>query len=253
MVATQHALATHAEPAYPGPVTLLLTADEAAKPELISDWRRVAPALEVVTLPGAHDQRAPLPSAHPGAGPDPRRTSAASDDDMKKALRWFLYVVGALVLLVVLVRVGFAVAFWNKPELRPAPTLTIERTPERVERGRYVVENLAACYRCHAAPDRSLYGFPPVKGTEGVGECWNKPPDGWACASNLTPDPEFGLGKWTDGEILRALREGVSRDGRTLWTMMPYQQYHAMADADAEAVVAFLRTLKPVAEERRWD
>ena len=63
---------------------------------------------------------------------------------------------------------------------------------------------------------------------------------------NITSDPETGLGAWTDGEILRAIREGVSRDDRALFPMMPYQKYTEMADEDAYALVAFLRSLPPV-------
>jgi hypothetical protein len=64
---------------------------------------------------------------------------------------------------------------------------------------------------------------------------------------NLTPDKETGLASWTDGEIVRAMREGVSRDGRPLFPMMPYRTFaEALSDEDALDIVAYLRTLKPV-------
>ena len=57
-------------------------------------------------------------------------------------------------------------------------------------------------------------------------------------ASNITPDPETGLGRWTDGENIRAIRDGVDREGKALFSMMPYPFYRHMRDADVEALVA---------------
>jgi mono/diheme cytochrome c family protein len=68
---------------------------------------------------------------------------------------------------------------------------------------------------------------------------------GKVCAPNITPDPETGIGGWSDGEILRAIREGVDREGNALF-MMPYLEYRSLSDEDAHSVVAYLRTLPPV-------
>jgi hypothetical protein len=66
-------------------------------------------------------------------------------------------------------------------------------------------------------------------------------------AGNLTPDVDTGLGGWSDGEIVRAMREGVAKDGRALFPLMPYASFaKALGDADALAIVAYLRTLKPI-------
>jgi mono/diheme cytochrome c family protein len=64
---------------------------------------------------------------------------------------------------------------------------------------------------------------------------------------NITPDDETGLGRWTDGEILRAIREGISKDGHALWPMMPYGScFRYLSDDDGFAIVAYMRTLAPV-------
>jgi cytochrome c553 len=68
---------------------------------------------------------------------------------------------------------------------------------------------------------------------------------GTVVASNLSSDPESGLGQWTDGEIVRAIREGVSRDGRPLFPMMNYPNYAKLPDSDVLAMVAYLRTVPP--------
>lgn len=64
--------------------------------------------------------------------------------------------------------------------------------------------------------------------------------------SNLTPDPETGLGQWSDKEIITAVRTGIRPDGRRLIPIMPYGNFASLADEDAQAIVAYLRTLTPV-------
>lgn len=66
-------------------------------------------------------------------------------------------------------------------------------------------------------------------------------------APNLTPDKETGIGNWTDGELARAIREGVSKDGRALFPQMPYQMYReVLGDGEMLDVIAYLRSLKPI-------
>ena len=63
---------------------------------------------------------------------------------------------------------------------------------------------------------------------------------------NLTSDPVAGLGRWTDEQIVRAVKYGERPDGRRLIPVMPWPSYSALTDADAAALVAYLRTLPPV-------
>jgi mono/diheme cytochrome c family protein len=71
-------------------------------------------------------------------------------------------------------------------------------------------------------------------------------PYGVIPASNITPDPETGIGTWTDEEIARAIRDGIHPSGARLHPIMPYLAFHGMADSDIKALVAFLRRLRPV-------
>jgi mono/diheme cytochrome c family protein len=64
--------------------------------------------------------------------------------------------------------------------------------------------------------------------------------------SNLTPDLETGIGKWTDEQIMRAIREGVRPDGSMIGPPMPFDMYRRIADEDMLAIVAYLRSLPPV-------
>jgi hypothetical protein len=68
-------------------------------------------------------------------------------------------------------------------------------------------------------------------------------------STNITPDPETGIGKWTDEQIIAAVREGKRPDGTMIKAIMPYLFYNVMSDDDARALVAFLRTVPPVANK----
>ena len=168
-------------------------------------------------------------------------------------MKIFFRIVGILVLSVVtLAALGVGWLMWRKPAQRPAPDLQVERTPERVARGRYLVRHVGICLDCHS--QRKLaWGMPVNLESEGAnGFVWDETMHfpGRVAAANLTPDLETGLGVWSDGEVIRAIREGVDRNGRALFPIMPYTHYRNMSDDDAEAIVAYLRTLKPIRYER---
>jgi len=74
---------------------------------------------------------------------------------------------------------------------------------------------------------------------------------GTARASNLTPDAATGLGAWSEGEIVRSIRNGVDKEGRLLAPVMPYEWFHEMSDADALAVARYLESLPPVRNDVR--
>lgn len=132
------------------------------------------------------------------------------------------------------------------PEVAEPSTQRVEATAERIERGSHLVHDVLACFSCHAERDWEKFAAPVKAGTEGgAGLCIRSEhgAPGTICAPNITPHPTAGIGAWTDGEIIRAIREGVSRDGRALFPMMPYQAYRALSDEDVASVVAYLRTL----------
>lgn len=145
---------------------------------------------------------------------------------------------------------GIAVAAlaMKQPAQRPAPTLTVERNEARIARGKYLYEEAAHCGGCHNDRDWSLFSAPTRPGRAGAGFVFPAELEfpGKVAAPNITPDRETGIGAWTDGELVRAIREGVSRDGHALFPFMPYPAYRSMSDEDVYSVVAFLRTLPPV-------
>jgi mono/diheme cytochrome c family protein len=167
-------------------------------------------------------------------------------------MKTLLKVVGIFLLAVAAIAaIGVSYLSLRKPAQRAASTVRVEATPERVARGKYLVNHVTICFDCHS--ERTMaYGLPFKPGREGVGGfVWNnnlKFP-GVLPAANITPDRETGLGSWTDGEIVRAMREGVDREGKALFPIMPYGHLRNMSDDDAYAIVAYLRTLKPLRYE----
>lgn len=142
---------------------------------------------------------------------------------------------------------GAGYLFVRKPTSVPPPDIKVQISPERIARGQYLFA-LADCGGCHSPRDFTRFGGPEVAGMRGAGASF--PPElglpGEIHAPNITPDVETGLGAWTDGEKIRAIRDGVSRDGRALFPMMPYAGFRNMSDYDVESLVAYLNTLAPV-------
>jgi hypothetical protein len=117
-----------------------------------------------------------------------------------------------------------------------------------VERGKYLAHHVALCMDCHSQRDFTRFSGPPKEGTEGTGgDSFNDKLDvpGIIYARNITPDTVNGIGKWTDDEIARAITRGISKNGDTLFPLMPYPHYNGMSKEDLYSIIAYLRTLKP--------
>ena len=133
------------------------------------------------------------------------------------------------------------------PKVRPLTNRAYERTPQRLERGRYIATALSGCIYCHSPHEWKMPGHPIVAGKEGTGEVlpYADTP-GRIVAPNLTPDTATGAGNWSDDEFARAIREGVGHDGRALFPIMPYERFRSMSDEDLASVVVYFRSLPPV-------
>jgi mono/diheme cytochrome c family protein len=142
---------------------------------------------------------------------------------------------------------GFSYLYWRKPVTAPPADVKVEITPARLARGKYLF-TLADCDGCHSLRDFSRYGGPVMESGRGRGSVL--PPDmglpGVIAPGNITSDKETGIGSWTDGEKIRAIREGISRDGTALFPMMGYERFRHMSDEDVSSLVAYLNTLAPV-------
>lgn len=118
--------------------------------------------------------------------------------------------------------------------------------PSPLERGKYLMEGVAACGNCHFA--RGEQGQPlPDKGLSG-GMLFDTPAFK-VYAANITPDRETGIGKWTDAQLALAIREGVRPGNRMIGPPMPIEFYRAISDDDLGAIIAYLRAQPAVRNE----
>ena len=112
-----------------------------------------------------------------------------------------------------------------------------------LERGSYLVNAVMACDNCHTP--RGPDGFAMDRRFSGGSQIWDEP--GYSVrGANITQDRATGIGSWSDEEIKRALTEGIRPDGELLAPIMPSSFYRILTSRDLNAVVAYLRTIKPV-------
>ena len=111
-----------------------------------------------------------------------------------------------------------------------------------VKRGDYLVNTIMTCGNCHTP--KGPTGDIAEKAFSG-GLSWDEPPFK-VTAPNITQDKETGIGSWTDAQIKTALRTGKRPDGIQLAMVMPTDFYEIISDRDMNAIVAYLRTLKPI-------
>ena len=111
-----------------------------------------------------------------------------------------------------------------------------------VKRGDYLVNGILTCGNCHSP--KGPAGDIPGKLFSG-GLSWDEPPFK-VTAPNITQDKETGIGNWTDAQIKTVLRTGIMPNGAHVAMVMPTGFYHIMTERDRDAVVAYLRTLKPI-------
>ncbi|MDZ7805630.1 MAG: cytochrome c [Gracilimonas sp.] len=166
---------------------------------------------------------------------------------MRKLLKIAVIVCLALIAFVSVAMVYVSTAL---PNVGPAPDLKVELTKERIDRGKYLAHNVMVCMHCHTPQEKTKFAHPIKPDMLGAGgNLFGADKEGLPgnyYSTNLTPS---NLGKWTDGEIYRAVTKGVNKKGRALFPIMPYPNYAKMDPEDIYAVIAYLRTLKPIENE----
>ncbi|MBL7013858.1 MAG: cytochrome C [Candidatus Marinimicrobia bacterium] len=125
----------------------------------------------------------------------------------------------------------------------PAEELSIELTDERITRGEYLANHVWVCMECHSQKSEQFYSEPVTPGTEGMGGLLFDSEFGKIYASNITP---YEIDHWTDGELLRAITEGVNKNGDALFPFHPFTLYGNKDVEDVYSVIAYLRTLPPI-------
>lgn len=156
---------------------------------------------------------------------------------MRMRTRWGLALIGIVVLLLVAVSV---LNLRDEDPVNDADPAAFRAAPEQLARGAYLAR-AGNCAACHTAR-----GGLPYAGGQGIAT-----PFGTVYASNLTPDPVHGLGRWNASHFWRAMHNGRARDGRLLYPAFPYPNYTQVTREDSDAIYAWLRTLPPVAQANR--
>jgi mono/diheme cytochrome c family protein len=117
---------------------------------------------------------------------------------------------------------------------------TYSATPQQITQGAYIAR-AGNCAACHTARGGADYA-----GGMGIAT-----PFGTVYTSNLTPDMQTGLGRWTPATFWRAMHHGRSADGRLLYPVFPYTSYTQISRSDSDALFAYLHSLAPVAQAKR--
>jgi len=131
----------------------------------------------------------------------------------------------------------------------------LESDADLLARGRYIATAIQGC-GCHTRekPDGSKDENWRYAGAPNPAPPAGPPPNaGWTTprwkkiyARNITPDPDTGTGKWTETNFIRAMRTGITPDGRVLDPQMPWESFQKITDRDLKSLWAYLKTIKPV-------
>jgi mono/diheme cytochrome c family protein len=162
---------------------------------------------------------------------------------MKKALK----VLGYLLLVIIIVVAGLLTYVKTAlPNVGKAEEMTIDKSPEKIARGKYLANSVMVCMDCHSTRDWTKFSGPLTPGTEGKGgeifdQRYGFP--GSYHSRNITP---AGISSYTDGELYRVITTGVNKEGKAMFPVMPYPYYGKMDPEDIKCVIAYIRTLAPI-------
>ena len=169
---------------------------------------------------------------------------------MNKRLRRILKILGILVgvlALLVIILVVYVQLTWDRPVSREAPQMIAPTDAETVARGEYLFKYSLNCWDCHGSQGGNSPDEPQAGGLEFDLTNIGLPGGfGYVYASNITPDPETGIGTWSDGELVRVLREGLDPEGHQVFPIMEAEWWSGLSDEDTLALVAYMRSLSPV-------
>ncbi|MDR1076039.1 MAG: cytochrome c [Xanthomonadaceae bacterium] len=143
--------------------------------------------------------------------------------------------------LVLLAVAAASFALLSPKRLEPVNTASARFEPRQIERGEYLAR-VGDCTACHTAPGGAAFAGGLVMQT----------PIGAIYSTNITPDPETGIGDYSFEAFERALRHGIAREGHTLYPAMPYPSYARVSESNLRDLYAyFMRGVAPVRQANR--
>jgi mono/diheme cytochrome c family protein len=148
-------------------------------------------------------------------------------------------------IVVVLLIIGVAAYFWlNRTDTSEGTAPVIAGAPAAADvlaRGEYLTK-AADCTACHTVPG---------SGKPFAGGVAFKLPFGTIYSSNITADTGTGIGSWSDADFVRAVREGIRKDGQRLYPAFPYTSYTQLSRSDVLAIKAYLNSLPKISQSDR--
>jgi mono/diheme cytochrome c family protein len=163
-----------------------------------------------------------------------QRLAPASWQQLTRALRPWLRVASWPRLARLLYLLPFLVVAARAPAAPPASSA------ELISKGEYLART-GDCIACHTNPGGKLFAG-------------NRPmptPFGTLYSSNITPDPEHGIGKWSADDFYATMHVGRMPDGGLIYPAMPFAAYTKVTRADSDAIFAYLRSVPPVPQQNR--
>ena len=132
---------------------------------------------------------------------------------------------------------------WGQKRSRPEVS-----RKDKLKYGAYLAGPLGHCIECHTPMVKGRRDF---KNQLGAGGFVVRGPWGQTVSANITPDPETGIGKWSEWQVKSAIFTGYRADGSKMFPPMPYHFYQNIHAEDLDAIVAYLRSFKPIKKERK--
>ena len=163
---------------------------------------------------------------------------------MKKFFKVLGYIFGGVVVLIIAFIIYFNASY---PKVDPPSNEKVDITQARLDRGKYLANHVTVCMDCHSTRDWTKFTGPIKPGTLGEGgemfDEANAGVPGVVYSKNITP---AGISRYTDGELMRVITNGVTKEGEALFPLMPYMGYNHLTKEDLYSIVAYIRSLKPI-------
>src|SRR5690349_1903846 len=149
---------------------------------------------------------------------------------------------GIAAAIVILLGIVAIVAGWYlaRPGALPTTSKAVNATTQLINRGEYLAR-AGDCIACHTAPAGRPFAGGRAMAT----------PFGNIYTSNITPDDETGIGRWTSDDFYRMMHTGISKEGTLLYPAMPFAQYTKVTREDSDAIFTYLQSLLPVKQKNR--
>ena len=131
-------------------------------------------------------------------------------------MKRFLKIIAIAIVVIVVGLIGFIIYVTQFLPKIESPDLQVKITPERVERGKYLANEVMGCTGCHAQRNYTKFAWPIIEESKGIGgEIWNEKMQFQATmyAPNITP---FAIINWSDVQLFRAITAGVDKEGDAL-------------------------------------